>query len=35
MCGSIEIINNKTLEHARLIFTEPWTLANEIMLNTM
>ena len=28
-----EIINNKTLEHAGLIFTEPWTVANEIMLN--
>ena len=28
-----EIINNKTLEHATLIFTEPWMLVNEIMLN--
>ena len=30
-----EIINNKTLEHACLLFTEPWTLTNEIMLNIM
>ena len=30
-----EIINNKVFEHASLIFTEPWTLANEIMLNIM
>ena len=30
-----EIINNKTLEHASLIFTELWALANEIMLNIM
>ena len=28
-----EIINNRTLEHASLIFTGLWTLANEIMLN--
>ena len=28
-----EIINKKTFEHASLIFTEPWTLANEIILN--
>ena len=26
--------NNKTFEHASLIFTEPWALANEIMLNS-
>ena len=30
-----EIINNKTLEHVSLIFTELWSLANEIMLNVM
>ena len=30
-----EIINNKTFEHAGLIFTEPWALANEITLNMM
>ena len=30
-----EIINNKTLEPASLIFTELWALANEIMLNIM
>ena len=30
-----EIINNKVFEHANLIFTEPWALANEIMLNIM
>ena len=30
-----EIINNKTLEHGSLIFTEPWALVNEIMLNIM
>ena len=29
-----EIVNNKAFEHANLIFTEPWTLTNEIMLNT-
>ena len=28
-----EIINNKTLEHASLAFTELWALTNEIMLN--
>ena len=27
------LINSKTFEHADLIFTEPWTLTNEIMLN--
>ena len=30
-----KIINKKTSEHPSLIFTEPWTLANEIMLNIM
>ena len=30
-----EIINNKAFEHASLISTEPWALANEIMLNIM
>ena len=30
-----KIITNKTLEHASLIFTEPWALANEIMLTIM
>ena len=28
-----EIINSKAFEHAILIFTEPWALANEITLN--
>ena len=28
-----EIVNNKAFEHANLIFTEPWALANEIILN--
>ena len=27
------LINNKSFEHANLIFTEPWALANQIMLN--
>ena len=30
-----EIVNNKAFEHANLIFTEPWTLTDEIMLNIM
>ena len=30
-----EIVNNKAFEHANLIFTEPWVLTNEIMLNIM
>ena len=30
-----EIVNNKTFEHANLIFTEPRALTNEIMLNIM
>ena len=28
-----EIVNSKAFEHANLIFTEPWSLTNEIMLN--
>ena len=28
-----EIVNSKAFEHANLIFTEPWVLTNEIMLN--
>ena len=37
MCGDIEneIIKNKTPRHTSVIFTEPWALANEIMLNIM
>ena len=31
----VEIVNNKAFEHANLIFTEPWALTNEIVLNTM
>ena len=27
-----ERANNKAFEHANLIFTEPWALANEIIL---
>ena len=30
-----EIVNNKAFEQANLIFTEPWALTNEIMLNIM
>ena len=30
-----ETVNNKAFEHANLIFTEPWALANEVMLNIM
>ena len=30
-----ETVNNKAFEHANLIFTEPWVLTNEIILNTM
>ena len=30
-----EIVNNMAFEHANLIFTEPWVLTNEIMLNIM
>ena len=28
-----EMVNNKAFEHANLIFTEPFALTNEIMLN--
>ena len=28
-----EIVNNKAFEHANLIFTKPWALNNEIILN--
>ena len=31
----VEIVNNKAFEHTNLIFTEPWALTNEIMLNIM
>ena len=31
--GTETLINNKTFEHANLIFTELWALANQIMLN--
>ena len=30
-----ELVNNKAFEHANLIFTEPWALTNEIILNLM
>ena len=30
-----EIVNNKAFEYANLIFTEPWALTNEIILNIM
>ena len=30
-----EIVSKKAFEHANLIFTEPWALTNEIMLNIM
>ena len=30
-----ETVNNKAFEHANLIFTEPWALTNEVMLNIM
>ena len=30
-----EIVNNKAFEHSNQIFTEPWVLANNIMLNIM
>ena len=33
MIFEVEIVNNKVFEHANLIFTEPWTFTNEIMLN--
>ena len=28
-----EIVNKRAFEHANLIFTEPWALTKEIMLN--
>ena len=33
--GTQTLINNKTFEHANLIFTELWALANQIMLNIL
>ena len=30
-----EIVNNKAFEYVNLVFTEPWALSNEIMLNIM
>ena len=30
-----EIVNEKAFEHVSLIFTEPWALTDEIMLNIM
>ena len=30
-----KVNKNKAFEHANLIFTEPWMLTNEIMLNIM
>ena len=30
-----EIGNKKAFEHVNLIFTDPWALTNEIMLNIM
>ena len=30
-----EIVNQNAFEHANMIFTKPWALANEIMLNIM
>ena len=30
-----EIVNNKAFDHANLIFTDPWALKNEIILNIM
>ena len=29
------IVNNKAFELGNMIFTEPWALTNEIMLNIM
>ena len=28
-----QIVNNKAFEHTSVIFTEPWALTNETMLN--
>ena len=30
-----EIVNNKAFDLANLIFTDPWALKNEIILNIM
>ena len=30
-----EIVNNETFEHTNPVFTEPWALTNEVMLNIM
>ena len=30
-----EIVNNKASENANLIFTEPWALTSETMMNIM
>ena len=30
-----EIVDSKDFEHTNLIFTEPWALTNEMMLNIM
>ena len=30
-----EIVNKKAFKHANPIFTKPWALKNEIMLNVM
>ena len=30
-----EIVNNKAFDYANLIFTDPWALKNEIILNIM
>ena len=37
MCHDFEdeIVKNKAFEHANVIFTELWALANEIMLSIM
>ena len=37
MCDDFEdeILNSKAFEHANMIFTEPWALTNEIILNTV
>ena len=33
--SAIKVINNNAAENASLIFTEPWALSKEIMLNIM
>ena len=35
MIFEYEIVNDNAFEHVNLIFTEPWALTNEIMLNIM